>query len=267
MCSSSPTIDRWLHAESDAAALDLIGAVLQDVPQIILQLYLLAHILLATSLDQYSSFFGPLSFDTEMTFGSLFLDRKFTDLNTNSFNESKALGYEYFSGDYKVEDFDDLFNLKTMNTSHSTNANQNTDYVLERTLNSSSVNHTTIENAYYSASYSLISNYTLHSLSVNGTESSPITGYLASSKTDEEEKGQLIVPAELQPDTARHLSEYEKVELRRQQFNYIFSSSRDLFRYIQRFVSIFCFILMTYSSSRLTYSCHFHARSILDRLK
>ncbi|KAF2351308.1 XK-related protein [Trinorchestia longiramus] len=55
----------WLHAESDGAALDLLGAVLQDIPQIILQLYLLALSLptLSASVLRYSSFFNAFHVD------------------------------------------------------------------------------------------------------------------------------------------------------------------------------------------------------------
>ncbi|XP_018014590.1 uncharacterized protein LOC108671544 [Hyalella azteca] len=81
----------WLHAESDGAALDLIGAVLQDVPQIILQLYLLALSvpLLSASVMQYNRFLQGFRID------SWLFEKIFSEvISTNSSNLTSLMGYD-----------------------------------------------------------------------------------------------------------------------------------------------------------------------------
>ena len=182
-------LSRWLHAESDAAALDLIGAVLQDTPQLILQLYLLAHALptLSTSIREYSTKFGALKFDPEVFFqSSTFLKKMFANGKDFTMNSSYSIrSYALLSTDYDIG----RFYLKENNGSNFlTESMDNFGYQSFQQLNETE----------------LWSSQNFDPTNKNDSVNNPFFSYLKSNFTKGFED--LEVPEELLPETTEHLS-------------------------------------------------------------
>lgn len=199
---NSKALDRWLHAESDAAALDLIGAVLQDVPQIILQLYLLAYALpsLAASINQYTTFFGAMALDANV-FSSTIFKRWFSDLKIK--NDSEIVGYAYLQGNFDINNLDNLLNNNAYFLSDILTENNTFDNYLTSLNLYSTINNSGLTNNYGGG-------IPKASSSSNESVLSPLYNYLTSGNSSHvvSRTPGLKVPEKLLPDTAKHQSKY-----------------------------------------------------------
>ena len=190
MVATNTALCRWLHAECDAAALDLIGAVLQDVPQLILQLYLLAHALpiLSASITHSSDIFKNLSTHPQAFFtssSSFFRDWFSSSDISKNINTSGAVGYALVEGKLDFTGF-------TLNP-----------YILDYD------NVTVEDNETIKVDDNATLNGILHSSNNTYTteEMSKNIPYFSFHVSNETHDG-LDVPEELLPETANHLCKY-----------------------------------------------------------